>query len=294
MRAPSPTLWLGIVGLTLIGLLAACSGGSGGLQRPTKDGPPGGDVDVSRIPDAVPKYEPITRAGNKNPYEILGKTYRLLPSSRGYREVGIASWYGSKFHGQNTANGEPYSMYTMNAAHTRLPIPSYARVTNLENGRSVIVRVNDRGPFHDNRVIDLSYVAAKKLGYAEKGTARVEVVAIDPADYQRNSVEAPRLSSASVLTKPPLAGTPDGGGDTFLQVGSFASAASAKSLQRRLTKVTDYPVVVRSAEQDHRSLFRVVIGPVAENNQLDRLRLHLRRGEGLNSIVVRAGAAVSD
>lgn len=287
MRIPDPAVGLRVAGVLLISLLAACSGGGGGVR---KDGPPDADVDVRGIPDAVPKDEPITRAGNKNPYVIYGKTYHLLPTSRGYREVGIASWYGSKFHGQKTANGEPYSMYTMTAAHARLPIPCYVRVTNLDNGRKAIVRVNDRGPFHGGRVIDLSYVAAKKLGYADKGTARVEVAAIDPAEYQRNSVESPRLSGASATaTKPPLASAADARGDTFLQVGSFASAASARSLKRRLAGVTRYPIAIHSAQRDRRTLFNVIIGPLVDNRQIDDLRRRLRSAEGLNAFVVRGG-----
>lgn len=295
---------IGLVSALVLGALAACVGGgregggasganSGGVRR---DGAPDDDIDVSRIPDAVPRSEPVTRAGNKNPYVIYGKTYRLLPSSRGYREVGIASWYGTKFHGQNTAIGEPYSLYAMTAAHARLPIPCYVRVTNLENRRSIIVRVNDRGPFHDDRVIDLSYVAAKKLGYADRGTARVEVVAIDPADYQRNSVEVPRISNAPTVTapaSPPLASAAVGG-NAYLQVGSFASALSAESLQRRLTTVLDYPVKVHPAQSGQRSLFKVVVGPVADTGRLDDLRRHLQQTQGIDPFVVRAPRALSN
>jgi rare lipoprotein A len=144
-----------------------------------QDGVPSGRLDPNNIVDAQPRHEAITRAGNKSPYTVLGKTYTLLPSSKGYRVRGMASWYGSKFHGESTANGETYDAMAMTAAHCTLPIPSYVQVTNLENGRRAIVRVNDRGPFVDNRVIDLSYAAATKLGYANKGTALVEVVAID-------------------------------------------------------------------------------------------------------------------
>ena len=174
-------------------LLQACggSGNSGGSSNGSSngkygygDGPPPRDIDVSNLPDAVPKVEPIRKAGNKSPYTVLGKTYQVLPSSLGYRERGIASWYGNKFHGRKTSNGEIYSMYEMTAAHKSLPIPSYVKVTNLDNGRTVVVRVNDRGPFHGSRIIDLSYAAAKKLDYSNKGTANVEVVAIDPRARQ--------------------------------------------------------------------------------------------------------------
>ena len=158
----------------------------------TQDGPPSYDFDVSHLRDAIPKKEPITRAGNKNPYQIFGKTYVLLPSAKGYSEEGIASWYGRKFHGRKTANGEIYDMYKMTAAHTTLPIPTFVRVTNLDNGRQIVVRVNDRGPFHGGRIIDLSYAAAKKLGYDTKGTARVRVEVVDVESQQKAVVEPTR------------------------------------------------------------------------------------------------------
>lgn len=136
---------------------------------------------MSRIPDAVPM--PHNGSVKANPYTVLGKTYYPMNDARAYRMVGTASWYGTKFHGQATANGETYDLYGMTAAHKTLPLPSYVRVTNLDNGKSVIVRVNDRGPFYSDRVIDLSFAAAKKLGYAETGTARVKVEGIDPVQW---------------------------------------------------------------------------------------------------------------
>ncbi|TCV91583.1 rare lipoprotein A [Luteibacter rhizovicinus] len=136
--------------------------------------------DVSKLPEPVPKVEPRALYGNKSPYSVLGKSYNVLPSPRGYVERGIASFYGNKFHGYKTSSLEEYDMYQFSAAHKTLPLPSYARVTNLENGRSVIVRINDRGPFHENRIIDLSFAAAVKLGVWPKGTGLVEVRAIDP------------------------------------------------------------------------------------------------------------------
>lgn len=147
------------------------------INRAHKDGAPWWDVDVSKIPDATP----TVHTGNykANPYTVLGKTYFPIQDSRNYRAEGTASWYGTKFHGQNTANGEVYDLYGMSAAHKTLPLPAYVKVTNLDNQRSVILRVNDRGPFYSDRIIDLSYAAAKKLGYAETGTARVRVEGID-------------------------------------------------------------------------------------------------------------------
>ena len=151
-------------------------------RRPGQDGPPDWVEDVTRMPDAVP--EVLTGPVKAEPYTVLGKRYYPIQDAANYWAVGIASWYGTKFHGQKTANGEDYDLYGMTAAHKTLPLPCFVRVTNLDNGRSVVVRVNDRGPFHSDRVIDLSYAAAVKLGYANIGTARVSVEGIDPVRWQ--------------------------------------------------------------------------------------------------------------
>jgi rare lipoprotein A len=168
------------------------SSGSGGLDdisrsqssryRSSSDSVPTEIPDVSKLPEPVPKVEPRALYGNKSPYSVLGQTYNVLPTPRGYVERGIASFYGNKFHGYKTSSLEEYDMYQFSAAHKTLPLPSYARVTNLENGKSVIVRINDRGPFHENRIIDLSFAAAVKLGVWPKGTGLVEVRAIDPSE----------------------------------------------------------------------------------------------------------------
>jgi rare lipoprotein A len=164
--------------LALAAALAGCGGGHGGYYK--GDGPGGPPpVDLDRIADATPRAEPLN-AGANAPYTALGRRYVPYTSLAPYRARGVATWYGRKFHGKRTASGERYDMYAMTAAHTVLPIPSYARVTNLANGRSVVVRINDRGPFHANRIIDLSYAAAYKLGYVNAGSATVEVEAILP------------------------------------------------------------------------------------------------------------------
>lgn len=167
-----------------------------------QDGPPRQYKDVARISNAVPKLEPRSRYGNHSPYEVRGKTYEVLSSGLGYEEEGLASWYGEKFSGKYTSTMETYDPYEMTAAHKSLPLPTYARVTNLDNNRSVIVKINDRGPFHDDRLIDLSYAAAVKLGYHDKGTARVKIEAINPVDYVRTQEDAvveeiPKLGSAA-------------------------------------------------------------------------------------------------
>ena len=185
--------------------------GPGDYSRPHRDGAPWWDVDVSRIPDAVPM--PHNGSVKANPYTVLGKTYYPMNDARAYRMVGTASWYGTKFHGQATANGETYDLYGMTAAHKTLPLPSYVRVTNLDNGKSVIVRVNDRGPFYSDRVIDLSFAAAKKLGYAETGTARVKVECIDPVQWWPAGTDGPGAAQAGGGPGRSRRGADAGGGD---------------------------------------------------------------------------------
>jgi len=215
MRA-KPCLWLSAS--AVIFMLVSCVhqspppvrpgdpiSGPSDFKRPKKDGKPSWDVDVSKIPDAVP--QPHSGSYKNNPYEVLGKTYYPLSSASGYREVGLASWYGTLFHSNPTANGEVYDLYGMTAAHKTLPLPSYVRVTNLSNGKSVILRVNDRGPFYSDRIIDLSYAAAKKLGYDESGVARVQVEGIDPKQWQAK--HGKRLTLPPVTPKPPPFAAPN-------------------------------------------------------------------------------------
>ena len=260
---------------------------------------PDADIATVRTPQpavtATPTRPPLPRAGNKSPYTVLGKTYHLLPTAEGYREEGLASWYGAKFHGRSTSNGEVYDMFAMTAAHKTLPIPAYVRVTNLENQRSAIVRVNDRGPFHDDRIIDLSYAAARKLGVYANGTARVEVVVIDPADYQHNSVEEPQIATRTRLDRPPPAlrdavptatDGPPAGEPKFLQVGSFASLASARSLESRIVQRVAAPTRVKPAEVQGRQLFRVLVGPFADPAEMDYARTLLVEAEQLSPFVV--------
>jgi rare lipoprotein A len=175
----------------------------GGLYAPgVADGAPAEiPADVANLPEPVPHAEPLSRYGNRSPYEVLGKTYTVLPSANGYVERGVASWYGTKFDGRATSNFEPYDIYQFTAAHRTLPLPSYARVTNLDNGRSVIVRINDRGPFHAGRLIDLSYAAAVKLGVNVHGTAPVEVRGIDPGQV------LPPAPAVAVAPARPVAST---------------------------------------------------------------------------------------
>ena len=193
--------------------------------RSSSDSVPTAIPDVSKLPEPVPKVEPRALYGNKSPYSVLGQTYTVLPSPRGYVERGIASFYGNKFHGYKTSSLEEYDMYQFSAAHKTLPLPSYARVTNLENGKSVIVRINDRGPFHENRIIDLSFAAAVKIGVWPKGTGLVEVRAIDPTDSGSDR-GAPYVNTA-----------PKPAPVTALPVGAAMAARSPRSSDRG----TSYP-----------------------------------------------------
>ncbi|WP_110600204.1 septal ring lytic transglycosylase RlpA family protein [Salinicola lusitanus] len=180
----------GLPAILLVSILAGCAGGGGspqggGRYAMDQDAYPDSPEDVANVPDAVPRVEPRSRSGNRSTYSVWGKTYHVLDDPTGYSAEGRASWYGVKFQGYDTANGETYDMYKMSAAHRSLPLPTYARVTNLDNGRKVIVRVNDRGPFHSDRLIDLSYAAAARLGILKGGTGRVKVEAIDPVAWAR-------------------------------------------------------------------------------------------------------------
>lgn len=179
-------------------VLSGCSTRSASKHK--KDGPPKHiPANLLKTPDAIPKIEPLSRYGNRfgkhgksNTYVALRKRYRVMTTSRGYRARGLASWYGTQFHGRRTSNGERYDMFAMTAAHPTLPLPTYVKVTNLENGKTIVVKINDRGPFHQGRLIDLSYVAAAKLGVLTRGTAHVEVESIDPRDHSSRTLKKHR------------------------------------------------------------------------------------------------------
>jgi len=220
----------------------------GGRYQQRIDSMPSNPPDVSRIPDAEPVPEEHSRRGNASTYTVFGRTYRVLNSSRGFSQTGVASWYGSKFHGHETSNGEIYDMFAMTAAHTSLPLPTFVRVTNLDNNRQVIVRVNDRGPFVGNRIIDLSYAAAYRLDMLNSGTARVRVEAIDPVQWQARNNSSSRQVAA---------GSNDG---VFLQVGALGNAEAAERLQTRARELTQAPVRVVSGQ----ALYRVQVGPLEE------------------------------
>lgn len=201
-------------------------------------------------------------AGNRSPYTVNGRSYRVMATEEGFQQTGLASWYGEKFHGHLTSNGEIFDMYQVSAAHTGLPIPSFARVTNLENQRSIIVRVNDRGPFHNDRIIDLSYAAAYQLGFANQGTALVHVESIVAG--QQQVLLADNSAAASAMQS---------SGGRYLQAGAFSDLRAAQRLSDRLRDITTRPVFIRSIQADstRQQLHRVRVGPIADSVEIQRI-----------------------
>ena len=259
------------------------------------------------VPDAIPRIEPRARNGNPPFYDVFGKRYYVLSSSVGYWERGVASWYGPGFHKVRTSTGEIYNMYGMTAAHRTLPLPAYVRVTNLQNGRSVVVRVNDRGPFVGNRIIDLSYSAAAKLDMLRNGTAMVDVRTIDaslPPPVITASSGAPAaataapgaaLAAVAPTAMAPVAGsaaepsaaTPAGSGAAaaspalFVQAGAFSDPANAERLAEKLRGRSYGKVFVREDQIAGRRMYRVRIGPVPDVAEFDRIVAALERA-GIN------------
>lgn len=245
--------------LTLALALGACSTQRGGGYY-QNDGPPKRTrVDPSTIADAKPVAEPRSTSGN-DPYIVFGKTYLPLPDAAGYRERGIASWYGKKFHGKRTSSGEPYDMYAMTAAHKTLPLPTYVRVTNLRNGRAVVLRVNDRGPFLHNRLIDLSYAAALKLDIIKMGTGVVEVEALGVASSNASAVDGAEVVPTAVKSL-----------RLYLQVGAFTKWENATSLRARLASADFGGVLIQSELRDDTRFYRVRVGPVGSVARIDEL-----------------------
>lgn len=266
------------IGLTLLALslLAACA-----VRGPADSGPPRSASPPPLPPDPVPRAEPRSRFGNGPIYEVYGRPYRVLDSSHGYRERGVASWYGRKFHGRPTSSQERYDMHALTAAHKTLPLPTYVRVENLANGRSVVVRVNDRGPFVDNRLIDLSYAAARRLDLVRDGTGLVEITAISFDD------------------PPPAAGTADGAGAAtsprgnavYLQVGAFGERSNAERRFRQLLGHGIGNAFVYQQAGPEAPLYRVRIGPIADVDQFDALIARLDElGIGDSHLVTDADA----
>ncbi|MFT7185543.1 MAG: rare lipoprotein A [Pseudohongiellaceae bacterium] len=240
------------------------------------DAGPIGEFDARLVPEAVPVWEPLSPRGNKSPYVVRGKQYQVMTRIKGYSEVGVASWYGLKFHGELTSNGEVYNMYEMSAAHKSLPLPSFVRVTNLENNLNVIVRVNDRGPFHSGRIIDLSYAAAKKLGYDKKGTAKIKLDVISPARHADNgaALQPDRLA-------------------IFVQVGAFSNEKAAQDLKLKAEKLArKHEIFVAKVLNQKKSLYRVRVGPVLDREGAEKIVGVLEsKGVGRPVIITRALSA---
>jgi len=229
-------------------VISACAvpvreSGPGPARSPGEavDGAPDAQLDISRIVPVVPRPEPRSPYGNHSPYTVLGQTYHVRPAAAGYRERGLASWYGTKFHGRLTSSGEPYDMHQLTAAHRTLPLPTFAEVRHLENGRSILVRINDRGPFHPDRIIDLSWAAAVKLGIEQSGTGPVEVRAIT---FQEPDVPAVRPARLPVL----------------LQVGAFSDRQRAEAVARTLSDRGIGPVLTEPARSGGARVWRVRVG----------------------------------
>jgi rare lipoprotein A len=266
--------------------LAGCASAPGGSgPKPggyyLDDGPganPPPDLDA--IPEPTPKIEPISKYTNR-PYTVLGRTYTPYTQPTPYKERGVATWYGRRYHGQKTSSGEVYDMYALSAAHTVLPLPSYARVTNVANGKSVVVRVNDRGPFHEDRLIDLSYAAAHRIGIIGQGSAVVEVEAIIPG-----SGDAPVVASAQVAAAPVAAPVSSEAGGIFVQLGAFSVEQNANAFLRKMRMDLSW---LAGSMQLYRGdgLYKVHAGPYPNRGEAERAAERIRQELGFTPFVLK-------
>jgi peptidoglycan lytic transglycosylase len=252
---------------TVAFLMSACA------QFPTRDHGPAYPVDVSQVPNAVPRNEPKSPYGNPSSYMVDGHTYHVLPSCADYHERGIASWYGSKFHGGRTSDGETYDMYAMTAASKELPLPCYVRVVNLENSKSVIVKVNDRGPFIQNRIIDLSYAAAARIGMLATGTALVDVSTAVPAETPPTGVST---SNIPLQSNAPQVNVAVSKPQIFVQVGAFANRRNAVHVLQRLQTASVKTAFIVTEPQNGIIFYKVRIGPLLDVSHVDALTGQLR------------------
>ena len=264
LRTYTPVTKQSLGGLVLLSVLTAC-----GTFSVEQDGAPTRDADWETIPDAVPRAEPLSATGNPESYVVFGQRYFVDFNATDFRQQGIASWYGTKFHGRKTSSGEVYDMYAMTAAHKTLPLPSYVKVRNLHNDKQVIVKVNDRGPFVDDRIIDLSYAAAQKLDIISNGTAKVEIETILPASTttQPNGAQPNGTSNISSTTY-------------YVQLGAFSQRAHAEKLQSQLQSQAITSVSISSTDKKDNSetdssLFRVRVGPFTDRLQLQAMENQL-------------------
>lgn len=310
------SVWL-LQGCSTNGASSSSDSGSGGESRYRlqDDRPPDEHRDFSSELEPEPRFEPPSRGGNKNPYKVRGKTYHVMASNQGFVEEGIASWYGAKFHGYHTSNGEIYNMYAFTAAHKHLPLPGFVRVTNLDNGRQLIVRVNDRGPFHEDRIIDLSYGAASKLGVLQTGTARVRIENVMPPA----PAQAPVVANASSVAPPPVFAAPKtaevlpvspGSAEAqrsgsaapppksgiFLQVGAYSSELSAVKVRNDVSALVDNPVFLDSGSRSGNSpggsniqaVHRVRVGPFDSPLDAQKILGILQRAKYPDTLLIPA------
>ncbi|MEO6171943.1 MAG: septal ring lytic transglycosylase RlpA family protein [Arenimonas sp.] len=249
---------------------------AGGLYAPElSDSAPASAIDISKLVEPIPKSEPLARYGNKSPYTVLGKTYQVLDKSKPYEQRGIASWYGQKFNGRKTSSGEIYSICDFSAAHKTLPLPSYVRVTNTRNGQSVVVRVNDRGPFHQGRIIDLSYVAAIRIGLDKTGTAPVLVEVLN-ADNAFGSKHIDRLRRDSDNDNERANERDNGDDELSLQFGSFSDRDNAMRLQDRLQEADIGNIKLDRAQAQGQTVWRVQLHDL-KNEQLEAIFEKIRQ-----------------
>lgn len=246
-------------------------GGGYYLDDGPGDNPP---ANLDEIPDATPKYEPLQNRFNR-PYVALGENYTPMAEHLPYKARGLASWYGKRYHGRKTSTGEVYDMYGMTAAHTTLPIPSYARVTNPANGKSVVVRVNDRGPFHKERLIDLSYAAAHRLGIIGNGSGMVEVEAIDTRPPEQATIqkvpEVPQEKSVATA-------------GSYVQAGAFRSRENAEQLSERIRQngLAESETI---ESWYNNGIYRVRLGPYASRDEAERSASRIRKSLGISTLV---------
>ncbi|NOX92142.1 MAG: septal ring lytic transglycosylase RlpA family protein [Gammaproteobacteria bacterium] len=270
------TVWSATLLLISSLLLSACGSLPHNRYGFAQDSAPAKNIDHTRVANAVPRVEPRSKYGNPKSYVVQGKRYTVRQSAHGFVQTGDASWYGTKFHGHRTSSGEPYDMYAMTAAHKTLPIPSYVEVHNLDNQRKIIVRVNDRGPFVSGRIIDLSYVAAKKLDITTRGTGRVKIRVINPAA----PAKAPQASTTPVALSSPaipqrtttITSNP---GQLYLQVGAFTNHDKASQLLNRLVSATQQNVSINRKATNNYNVYRVRIGPLRSEADALKLRTQL-------------------
>lgn len=242
-------------------LLSACSSqphrhSGPSVVPPNEDYAPSANEipeDVAQTPDAVPQEEPLSPNGNPKTYTVFGENYTVMNNAAGFRQRGYASWYGKKFHGRKTASGERYNIYGMTAAHKNLPLPTYVRVTNLDNGKTAVVKVNDRGPFHSDRIIDLSYAAAAKLDIISHGTAMVEIEAITGSETQPPPAVVPEPAEMRPVVR-----------SGYLQVAAYSDPINAVALREELQQHDIGPVEIRISKDENPPVHRVVVGPFSD------------------------------